>query len=1056
MRESPQIVRCCLIRASAGTGKTEELAGRIVELLRRGVDPHRIVAVTFTRKAAAEILDRVLVKLVEQAEADATGAGPVCDRFSRSALAALEGFLEDLPRLQLRTIDSLFQRIVRVCPFELGLPESFQLMDEFEARELRRSLLGQMLREGGEAAGRLAEAVGQVTRGEGGKSVWGALDELVSQFWEAYAEEPDPERWRREAFCQELFPGAEETDGERLWQEIAHWLSVHVPDRCDEWERLRPVLLAYRGDGAAHRLICNLLESYDPACGWCGEFHFQRKKIVPDARLARLLGGLVEFWLRKGLASACERTCGLASLLSGFHARYGRTLRSQGRIAFSDAPRLLRELGARGGGMDQELWLRIAFRLDSQWDHWLFDEFQDTSRTQWRALELLVGEVIQSAEGTRSFFCVGDAKQSIYGWRGGDRRLVEEIAFRYEGGLTLRTLSTSYRSHPAVIDLVNAVFGNSRALEDLYGKAGTAWGKDWGLHASAFTGAIGYSCYLEAGSDRGESRESEERGEDPGEGAEEEAASAVDSALARLVREIVRPAERGLSCAVLVQTNRSARRLADRLRKERVGSVYLEGEIFPGADNQAGRLVAAALQSLVHPEDTLVRGWLRASPLGDRFWGEWEKTGWRILHEKGFQGLVAEILARLPGPADDFAKERAGLLREMACQFDQGGSRDVERFLRFWKEQPVRLPEATGVIQVMTVHKAKGLGFDTVIVTELDRPVRMQCGLLDIEAPGGASRFLLAPAKPIADKIPLLAKAREKAREEQLFEQLCVLYVALTRARRELYVLAEARRSDGKGSSTPAHRDLLRRTLAGQEPRPLWEKGAVNVFFERGRREEFKKREEGFRGIESQEPLLFPPRSIRSMPLAPSRTAKERESAGAFSPARAAGLEFGTLVHELLAQVERADPASLESLRRMASSPASALFKEAAAAALGCVEWGAREAIFAPTGEVIIWREKSFEALLSGRWISGIFDRVHLFAAPGGSLSSAVLYDFKTDRKSGDGDEEGLLARYREQMELYREALAQMTSLPLGSVRVFLVWVGPRRLLEVSPPAAAS
>jgi len=1058
--ESLPMDRCCLIRASAGTGKTEELARRIVDLLRCGVEPHRIVAITFTRKAAAEILDRVLGKLVEQAEADQAGAGEERGRFARDALTSLQAFLADLPRLQLRTIDSLFQRIVRVCPIELGLPESFQVMDELEARELRSSLLAEMLREGGEAGAMLSDAVSRLTQGEERKSVWMVLEPLISQFWEAYQEEPDRERWGGDALRRALIPASRETDGEELWQEIARKWSLQVPDRSDDWERLRSLLLAYRGNGTPHRLIANLLESYDPAAGSCGEFSFQRKKIVPDEEMARLLGRLARFWLQNSLKAACERTRGLASLLAEFHARYRHALHSQGRIAFSDAPRLLRELGAAGGGMDQDLWLRIAFRLDSQWDHWLFDEFQDTSRAQWRALELLVGEVIQSTEETRSVFCVGDAKQSIYGWRGGDRRLFEEIASRYEGGVAQRTLSTSYRSQSAVIDLVNALFGSKAALEELYGNAGRAWAKDWAPHASALSGARGYSCYLEAGSDSGEPPWSEGLADGTGEEAEEERSSPVDSALARLIREIIRPAERGLSCAVLVQTNGWARRLADRLRKERVGSVFLEGDIFPGGDNQLGRLVAAALQSLVHPEDTLARGWVQASPLGDGFCQEWEKNGWQILYEKGFQGVVAEILGRLPTELDDFAKERASLLREMACRFDQTGSRDVERFLPYLRDQPVRLPETVGAVQVMTVHKAKGLGFDAVVVTELERPVRMRSRLLEVDLPRGTSGLLLAPVKGIASKIPLLAKAREKAREEELFERLSVLYVALTRARRELYVLAEAApaerraRRAGSRSTAPTHRDLLRRTLVAGESRAFWPKSGVDLFFERGKLGKPEKQEGVPSTGEEPErlpPLAFPPRSVRLAPLAPSRSGKDT-AAKVFATGRASGREFGTLVHEMLARVERADAESLASLRRIASAQPSTMIEEAAAGALHCIESRACEAIFAPPSGTIIWREKPFEALVSGRWISGIFDRVHLFFDPNGSPASAILYDFKTDRESLERGEEGLVARYREQVGLYRAVLAQMTALPIEKIRTILVWVGPQRLVEVPPP----
>ncbi|CAB4244067.1 putative ATP-dependent exoDNAse (Exonuclease V) beta subunit (Contains helicase and exonuclease domains) [Methylacidimicrobium sp. AP8] len=1061
MRRGLPIARCCLIRASAGTGKTEALAKRIVDLLRSGVDPHRIVAVTFTRKAAAEILDRVLRKLIEQAEADAERGAADGGGRARSALASLQVFLADLPRLHLRTIDSLFQRIVRVCSMELGLPEDFEVMDEFEARELRRWLLSRMFAENGSAGERLAEAMRRLRWGDDGKSIRSAADRWIARFGDAFADEPERERWGGEALCRSLDPGPPEEDGGELWEEIGRKLRILEPARAEAWEKLRPLLLAYRGYGPEDRVIRNIVESYDPASGCCGAFYWQRKKIVPDPEAALLFGRLVRFWLRNGIEAACRRTRGLLSLLADFQARYRHALRRQGRIAFDDAPRLLRQLGARGGGMDRDDWLRVAYRLDSQWDHWLFDEFQDTSRAQWQALQLLVEEAIQSTEGTKTFFCVGDGKQSIYGWRGGDRLLLEEIASRYAGGIEVERLAVSYRSRPAVIELVNTVFGDKAALEELYGKAGASWAEGWDRHSSALEGAGGYSCYLEVGTGLEASAATGTVPEGEAEEGEEASASAVDGVLARLVREVIRPAERRLSCAVLVQTNSWARRLADRLRREKVGSIFLEGEVFPGADNQLGRLVAAALQSLAHPADTLAKGWLDASPLGDRFRREWEETGWRLLHEKGFSGVVAEILGRLPGKLDEFGQQRAGLLREMACRFDRTGSRDVERFLRFWREQPVRLSETTGSVQVMTVHKAKGLGFDVVVVTELERSLSVRADLLEVESAGGVAGRLLSPGKAVVAKIPALAAAWAKAREKELFERLCVLYVALTRARRELYVLAEAPRAgrrrspEGAEPGAPTLRDLLRRTLRGGEVRPLWGESNVEIRFERGVRSDPERGERISREEEPGRvgPLLFPPRSVRLTPVAPSRS-EEETAAGAWIAARAAAREWGSRVHERLAGVERGDEPTREALRREARAAPDGPAKQAALAVLSCIESEECRAVFLPPAGTIVWRERPFEALVSGRWISGIFDRVHLFPGSDGSPAGATLYEFKTDGEGAECGEGRLLARYREQIGLYRTALAQMISLPVDRVRAFLVWVVSRRLLEVQPEPA--
>jgi ATP-dependent helicase/nuclease subunit A len=81
----------------------------------------------------------------------------------------------------------------------------------------------------------------------------------------------------------------------------------------------------------------------------------------------------------------------------------------------------------------QEARLYIDYRLDCKLDHWLLDEFQDTSDLQWEVLRNLADEILQDASGQRSFFYVGDVKQAIYGWRGGNARLFGKILEQYRG-----------------------------------------------------------------------------------------------------------------------------------------------------------------------------------------------------------------------------------------------------------------------------------------------------------------------------------------------------------------------------------------------------------------------------------------------------------------------------------------------------------------------------------------------------------------------------------------------------------------------------------------------
>ena len=121
-----------------------------------------------------------------------------------------------------------------------------------------------------------------------------------------------------------------------------------------------------------------------------------------------------------------------------------------GKLRFADLPRI---------AQDKVVQVPVlAYRLDGWFDHWLLDEFQDTSRSQWAALAPLVEEVWQESEGRRTLFYVGDVKQAIYGWRGGDAGLFTEVARGYETCLKDEKLGRSYRSGEKILRAVERVF----------------------------------------------------------------------------------------------------------------------------------------------------------------------------------------------------------------------------------------------------------------------------------------------------------------------------------------------------------------------------------------------------------------------------------------------------------------------------------------------------------------------------------------------------------------------------------------------------------------------
>src|SRR5690606_33260183 len=144
-----------------------------------------------------------------------------------------------------------------------------------------------------------------------------------------------------------------------------------------------------------------------------------------------------------------------------------RLRREHGLLLFSDVPLMLARMMPAGPGDDRPTLEPLYYRLDGRVQHLLLDEFQDTSPPQWSILRPFAEEIRAGAgsarEGgpRRSFFCVGDVKQAIYGWRDGCAEVFDQVvADLHLPAGAQETLATSRRTAPVVLDVVNEVFEN--------------------------------------------------------------------------------------------------------------------------------------------------------------------------------------------------------------------------------------------------------------------------------------------------------------------------------------------------------------------------------------------------------------------------------------------------------------------------------------------------------------------------------------------------------------------------------------------------------------------
>lgn len=1033
-----------MILASAGSGKTYALTTRFVRLLADGAPPDRVVALTFTRKAAGEFFDEILNRLAaaaSSAEAAATLAGEV----GRPGLATsdfnrlLRAVVEAMPRLNLGTLDGFFSRMVQAFPLELGLGGEFELLEESQARRERQRVLALMFHAGvakEEARQDFIEAFKRATYGVEEKALQHRLDLFLDEHGETYRAAPSARVWGRAeaiwpagnpcleaaeplassiATARAVLPWAEFNDKQRLVLE--GFLTA-----MQTWEAGAPL------PREATTPVKNVLSHAEALAAGTATLPVGGKKHEFDPAGGRALLGVVRAIMAAEITRKLETTQGIHAVVRLYEEQYDREVRRAGRLTFADVQRLLQPAGTETEAAQRRL--LMDWRLDARFDHWLLDEFQDTSREQWRILHPLIDEVVQDPERARSFFYVGDVKQAIYGWRGGDARLFREIFYHYNAGvgpvIQEQHLAKSWRSAAPIIALVNAVCGQPDALAEIVPPAVVhRWMQEWQDHASARPELSGHAALHLAEDEPGRWRET-----------------------LRILQEID-AAERGLTVAVLVQTNQKGAALAEFLRAEGGIAAVAESDLRIAFDNPLTCALLALLRWAAHPGDTFAAESVAMTPvaahLRDLGWEGADRVAVEVLrevHDGGFAGMLATWVQRVSRDlaADDaFSLLRGRQLVDAARTFDETGSRDVDEFLTWMELHTRREIESPGVVRVMTVHKAKGLGFDVVVLPDLQGQsvAQRRQGLAVHRGADQSVEWIMdLPTKAMAEADPVLRAQIGEEVAEAGYEALCKLYVALTRAKRALHVVIQP---VGKSQSKNFPR-LLSHAL-GED----WAQGDPDWFkSERAERET---------ATESTLPAIDPARRI---PRRSARTPSEAESThlAARRLFQAGGGEAsrrGRIMHALLAQVSwreegegGADAGLRHRLEAQSADPAMI------DPVMELVEHEALRPVFSrgkAEGKVVLWRERPFEIVLEGVWMTGVFDRVKVELDGAGGAVRATVIDFKTDRIQGDDALARAVKRHRPQLEAYRKVVARMTALPMQHVDGQLVFTSLPRVV---------
>ena len=454
-----------IIRASAGSVKTYRLSERYLKLLLAGAPVDSILATTFTRKAAGEIQSRILARL---------GKGGATHEGARALSKELVGdpdaisweTLRDLTvsvarsinRLRVCTLDSFFIQLAQGYAFEIGLQPGWSIIEESENNALLRSALVAAFRQ---TDGKRAHALAKLLfKGETKRSIEAQIYDLALDAVGVYNDSKKV-CWFR--LSDDIVPeaSAQECVDALIHAETPQTKSgpsascVTLRDKLLEYvekENWKDILAS-----APIKKILDSLKEEDEDV----EISYYRVRLEGSFRNA--LKNLAILAASNVKKRYMEELASLWYLLDAVSFYFNRYKGNSGAYRFDDLALKLASMGMEG--RDEE----TDYRLDVKTRHLLLDEFQDASYKQWSILRPFAKNIVsvdpesldsddpEYVKKLATFFCVGDVKQAIYGWRGGIAEIFEAIETELKNVKTDPS-SKNWRSCPVVINAVNEVF----------------------------------------------------------------------------------------------------------------------------------------------------------------------------------------------------------------------------------------------------------------------------------------------------------------------------------------------------------------------------------------------------------------------------------------------------------------------------------------------------------------------------------------------------------------------------------------------------------------------
>ncbi|HEY6455698.1 MAG TPA: UvrD-helicase domain-containing protein [Steroidobacteraceae bacterium] len=862
--------RSVILQAPAGSGKTTVLIERLLVLLAQAQTPEEILAITFTRKAAAQMALRIAQVLKRRSAADADPRAQHLERLGQAVRlrSQARGWrLEENPnRLRIQTVDALNRALALQMPLaargsgslevlvqpqtayqiaarralldaqaDAGLRPAVQLLFERMENDFSRceTLIAEMLSKRGhwlpylvadaavQLAARVRESLAAVVQAHLARGAQLFAAPLLQEGLSIGA------ATARQLHAQGAAAGP--------WCELREaTAATALAPSLSQWQALAMLALTHKGEWRKRLTVQQGFAPEDAplkrrAGEWLAQLAAQRGTLefleeiraLPDPRLSEDETQVLGVLARLLELAVAELTVVFGEL---------------GRV---DYPAIAQAASAALGSVDEPT--ELALRLDNQIRHILVDEFQDTSLEQTRLLVQLTAGW-QAGDG-RSLFLVGDPMQSIYGFREAEVGMFLSARVLGIGAVALEplTLYRNFRSAPEVVQWNNAVFARCFPQVDDPRTGAVAYVPSIAARAGPQSGAVQLHRTLPAD------------------------LSGEAQAIARVAAEL-RAAQPAASIAILVSTRAHAGPIVAALSGARIAvagvdlvslqqlSIVRDLTALTLAIDHLGdrtawlAILRAPWCGLDLRQISLLAGSDRRATLWERICDPQALATLSAQAQATVRRLHAVLAVSFAEAQHTYASGRESLARRIesawlrlggpaACAQEQDlvHARAFFDALAQWSQEPdwsgpQQLPQrlerlyathqsqADQAVQIMTIHHAKGLEFDHVILPGLGRQrrgnVRSLLQWLDLPRAGGGSDLLMVALPPAAAPGPT-ALGQYVTRLQNLRERnetTRLLYVAATRARLQLHLFGQLEdASEEKPAPTPRAGTLLHR-----------------------------------------------------------------------------------------------------------------------------------------------------------------------------------------------------------------------------------------------------